>query len=501
MRVLLTALTLCLCTAVAQAQPVPSDTIRIASLTGFPASRFFPNSSWDWGSATIAPLLFDALTQVEEDGEIVPALATQWHAETERLWVFDLRQGIRFSNGEPFTSEAVVSAVAYLKTQEGRTLLNAAQVANITRVEPRGPHRVAIHTVEPDALLPARMRVIHMLPPKYFTETGKVAFIAAPHGTGPFMAETLGVSRSSFIANPHAWRPPQVPKLEWLQVPDGISRVQAILSKAADIAFNVGPGAETVVQEAGAWVDAVYTAGVDTMPFITVKDSPVQDRRIRLAVNYAVNKSLIAATLLDGRTQPATQFTPPGVFGYDPTLPQPFPHDVDRARDLLADAGYPDGVDLTIELYLDSTEKAAIIQQVVSDLAEAGIRLKVVNSTVLDIQQRGLMGGEWNGDMMNLPYFGLPTFDALAVFNAHSCLWSAPWHCDEAITERVLDARATFDQRARLQKTRSILRSLNEDPPALLLFDSVRYFVVTERVTGYRAPFGIIRFHELGLRS
>ena len=499
MRALIIGIAGCLWVLSAQAQPVPSDTIRIASLTGFYTTRFFPNSSWDWGSATLMPLLFDALTQVEEGGEIVPALATGWRAETERLWVFDLRSDVNFSNGEPFTAEAVISAIDYLKTPEGRTLNTSNQVTNIARVERRGDHTVAIHTIEPDAMLPSRMRVIHMLPPKYFAERGKTGFNVAPHGTGPFMAVKLETARSEFVANPYAWRPPQVPKLIWLQVPDGISRVQAILSEAADIAFNVGPGAESVVGESGAWVDAVNAAGVDTMPFITVKDSPVKDKRVRLAVNYAVNKTRIAAKLLEGRTQPATQFAPPGVFAYDYSLPQPFPHDPERARALLAEAGYPNGLDLKIELYLDSTEKAAIVQQIALDLAEAGIRLTIINSTVMDIQQRGLFGGRWEGDMMRLPYYGLPSFDALAPFTVHSCLWLAPFHCDPEITERVLDARSTFDLKERAEKTRALHRSLIADPPALLLFDSVRYFVVTERVTGYRAPFGIIRFHELGL--
>lgn len=482
------------------AQGVPSDTLRIASLTGY-GNSMFPNSSWSWGTATLAPLLYDALTQVEEGGQIVPALATSWHAETENLWVFELRRDVRFSNGEPFTSEAVASAVAFLKTQEGRTLLTSGQVSNITRVEPRGDDTVAIHTAEPDALLPARMRVIYMVPPQHFAEVGRTGFMVDPHGTGPFMVDALGEARSEFVANPYAWRPPKLAKLSWLKLPDGISRVQAILSEAVDIAFNVGPGAEQSVESAGARVDAVYTAGVDTLPFITTKESPVQDRRVRLAVNYAVNKARIAATLLEGGTQPATQFVPPGVFGYDPTLPVPFPHDPARARALLAEAGYPNGVDLTIELYLDSTEKAAIIQQIVSDLAEVGIRLKVAMSTVYDIQQRGLQGGRWEGDMMSLPYIGFPTFDALAVFNVHSCLWHAPFHCDPAIVDRVLDARATFDSEARLQKARAIHRSLIEDPAALLLFDSVRYFVIGKRVREYRAPFGIIQFHELGLKN
>lgn len=490
-----------LCVVPSLAQTIPPDTLRIASLTGY-ARAPFPNDSWNWGSLTLMPLLFEALTEVEEGGEIVPALATDWRAESENLWVFDLRRDVTFSNGEPFTAEAVQSAVEYLKSPEGKVFLTAAQVRNISRVEARDDFTVAFHTIEPDVMLPARLSVIYMLPPKYFEENGKVGFSQAPHGTASFMAVSLEPGRAEFVANPYAWRPPQVQKLVWLQVPDGVSRVQAILSDAVDIAFNVGPGAESVVAPAGARVDAAYTAGVDTMPFITVKaDSPIADRRVRLAVNYAVNKARIAAALFEGGTEPATQFAPPGVFGFDPALPAPFPHDPDRARVLLAEAGYADGVDLTLELYVDSTDKASIVQQIQSDLAGAGIRLNILTSTVLDIQQRGLFGGEWEGDMMNLPYFGLPTFEALAVFNVHSCLWMAPFHCDEALTDRVLDARRTFDLDTRLSQTRELHQALLEDPPALLLFNSVRYFVVGKRVRNYRAPFGIIRFHELGLKT
>jgi peptide/nickel transport system substrate-binding protein len=483
----------------AQAQENPPTELRIASLTGYSANSF-PNNSWDWGAATLMPVMFDALTEVETEGKIVPALATRWRAEDPHTWVFELRKNVRFSNGEPFTAEAVKSAVAYLQSPEGKTLILSREVENIAAVEPRGDFEVIIRTHEPDALLPARMRSIYILPPKHFAQVGKAGFVREQHGSGPFKALKLGPGKSEFVASPYAWRKPKVDRLTFFQVGESLARIQAVMSGAADIAFNVGPGADSVVAKSGARVDAVYTAGVDTMPFITVKDSAVRDPRVRLALNLAVDKARMAKTILDGRTQPATQFAPKYSFGYDDTLPEPFARDVTRAKALLAEAGYAKGLEVEIELYVDGAEKAAIVQQVASDFADAGVTLKITTSTVMDIQERGLYGGRWAGQMMNLPYFAFPSFDALAAFSVHSCLWVMPFHCDEAVTARVKQARGTFDLNDRLVQTRAILREMNATPPALLLFDSVRFFVVGPRVTNYRAPFGIIRYHEVGLK-
>jgi peptide/nickel transport system substrate-binding protein len=483
--------------AAAAQTPTPSE-LRIASLTGYQAASF-PLASWDWGAATLMPVMYDALTEVEDQGKIVPALATSWRAEDERTWVFELRKGVKFSNGEDFTAAAVVAAIEYLKSDEGRALILSREAGDIAAVEPRGVHRVAVTTRAPDALLPARMRSIYMLPPAYFGKVGRVGFLREQHGTGPFQAMRLMPGRGEFKASPDAWRKAKVERLTFLRVGESLARIQAVMSGGADIAFNVGPGADGVAAGGGARIDAVFTAGVDAMPFITVKDSPLRDPRVRLALNYAVDKARMAATILDGRTRPATQFAPPETFGYDASLPEPFPRDLARAKALLAEAGYVKGLELELELYVDGAEKAAIVQQVASDLADVGVRLKITASTVMDIQERGLYGGRWAGQMMNLPYYALPSFDALAAFNVHSCLWMAPFHCDSAVTEQVLDARRTFDPEERRRKTQAIMRQLNADPPALLLFDSVRFFVVGPRVRGYRAPFGIIRFHELKL--
>ncbi|MBM3512582.1 MAG: ABC transporter substrate-binding protein [Alphaproteobacteria bacterium] len=497
-RLALVAVAVAAVAAPASAQSGGQEDLRIVTLTGYSTTPF-PNASWDWGAATLMPVLFEALTEVEDGGQITPALAIRWRAENETTWIFTLRPGVTFSNGEPFDARAVQSAIAYLKSPEGRTLGLAREVENIVAVESRGGSDVAIRIHQPDALLPRKMRAIHMLPPDYFAKVGKDGFAKAPIGSGPFTATRLAVGRAEFAANPSAWRAPRVTRLTFLRVAESTARIQAILSGGADIAFNVGPGADAIVAGSGARVDAVQTAGVDAMPFITVKQSPVKDARVRLALNLAVDKARMADTILDGRTTPATQFAPQHVFGYDPTLTEPFPRDVSRARRLLDEAGYPDGFELELELYVDGAEKAAIVEQVRADLAEVGVRLKITTSTVMDIQERGIYGGRWSGQMMNLPYSGLPSFDALAAFNVHSCLWMAPFHCDQAITSRIEDARRTVDLGQRLAKTRAIIRALNDDPPALLLFDSVRFFVVGARVTGYRAPFGIIRYHEVGL--
>lgn len=459
--------------------------------------RGFPNMMSDWVSSRYWPLLFDALTEVGEDGEILPALAVSWRASDPLTWEFELRPDVKFSNGEPLDSAAVASTLDYLQTEEAIAFPIYHVVRNIARVEPISELRVRIRTTRPDGVLPARLRSIRILPPRYFGQVGRVQFAEAPHGTGPFMAKRLARTRSVFLPNPHAWRPPKWSEVDFLPVRDSIARAQSVISGAVDIAFDTGPEIADAVLESGARLVPHDIGSVDAIPFVTTMDTPLRDKRVRLALNYAVDRQQLIAVFVHGATSPATQFAPHGAFGYMPGLPEAYHYDPAKAKRLLAEAGYPNGFDTALELWADGTNQGAMYQQVTSNLRAVGVRVRIVQVPVLQWQAEGLYGGKWEAPMFNFPYIALPSFDALDALATHSCLWSKPFNCDREIADRILEAQETFDTLARLERTRAVLDAFRADPPAILLFPSIHFDLVGKRMQPFTAPFGFIRYQEL----
>src|SRR5687767_10807856 len=125
------------------------------------------------------------------------------------------------------------------------------------------------------------------------------------------MAETLRPGRSTFVRNPNAWRPPKVDRIDFVQVGDALARAQGVVSGSVDIALNTGPSVGDFVAPSGARLVAHEIGSVDAMPFVTVMKGPLQDRRVRLALNYAVNKQPLIDAFVGGATKPATSFAAP----------------------------------------------------------------------------------------------------------------------------------------------------------------------------------------------
>lgn len=482
---------------VALALPVQAkDPIVIATQDVRPIQGF-PNVYIDWITSRYQPALFDALTEVAEGGEIKPALATAWRAKDPLTWEFDLREGVTFSNGEPFTAEAVIQVIAYLQTDEAAGFPIRQHVSDIAAVERVTDHKIVIRTKRPDPALAARLRTVRILPPKYFASVGRTGFARQPHGTGPFVAQKMERTRTVFVANPHAWRKPKWHEINFVPVGEPIARAQGVISGAVDVAFNTGPSVADLLEGTGARLVPYEIASVDAIPFVTTMDTPLRDKRVRLALNYAVNRAPLIAAFVHGATTPATQFAPPGTFGYTPGLPPAYAYDPAKAKALLAEAGYPNGFETAIELWSDGTENDAIHQQVVADLGAVGVKVRIVQVPIIQWQNEGLYGGKWEAPMFNFAYNAMPTFDALQALVTHSCLWTKPFNCDRAMADKIVDARETFDPAARLAKTRTLFAALLEDPAAILLFPSIRFDVVGKRMAPYGAPFGFPRYQDL----
>jgi peptide/nickel transport system substrate-binding protein len=457
-----------------------------------------PYMTGGWPGLAIWPAIYDGLAELQADGSLAPALALSWAFEDEYTWVFRLREGVRFSNGEPFNAHTVVQVMAYLLQPESARLSIVREVRNIESVAARDDFTLVVKTREPDRFTPAKFAAVKMIEPKAFAALGAEAYARAPIGTGPYQVESWGLNEIRMRENPFAWRRPIVKRLRIVALPEVGARVKALQSDTVDVALQLGPDDIAQVEAAGDVMTSNYLGGIVAMPFILVRDTPFNDVRVRRAVNYAVNRQAIVDVLLAGRTRLASQTTAHTAIGYVEAL-EPYPYDPEKAKALLREAGFPNGFTFTTDVYVTGANAdAAVYQQVANDLAQVGLTMKL-NVMAFPRYTEALYQGNWTGEMMLFSYGTLPSMDPIATYQYHSCAWVKPWVCDPALQSLIERTQTTFDLDARTALVQELLRRTHDEPLGLYLHETNRFDGVAPRVQGYRAPFGFPHYWEMSL--
>lgn len=473
-----------------------AKTIRIGT-QNLPTGLGSPFGSFNIPTAAPLDAMFDALTMIDENGATQPALAENWEAETPTTWVFHLRRDVAFSNGEPFDANAVVAVVNTLLSgpAASSSLGTTLQRMSVTGAIARDTHTVAISTKNADALFAQYMSALRVPAPKAMADAGLDAFALAPIGTGPFVATSWGESRITMTAFDKSWRPPKETGLEIIQLSDGASRRQAVISGSVDIGLWLSPEDVEPIEAAGGRMWIRPEPGTNFLAFVTVKESPLQDVRVRLALNYAVNKQRMIDIFLNGAVQPASQIAHSMSFGYNEDL-RPYSYDPERAKRLLTEAGYPDGFDLpTLLVPGGSANSQDWYQQIASDLSQIGVRMQI-RPTRLPNYLDYMYNGGWPSLAFAMSAY---TFDPLAAYRIRSCTWTHPYHCDPNMIPLIDMARSarTPDERARL--TRDVLRHEHENPPGIFLWQNVSFEGLGPRVKDYWSGADTIQVENIRL--
>ncbi len=485
--------------ALAACTPTPDDAVSnsaVLAMPSFPGGKGNPYTGYATPSITLFSAIFDGFTNLRADGSFEPALATDWEQLDELTWEFELRKGVRFSNGEPFDASSVVRAARFLQSEEADLFVIQRELGVLDRVEELDTHRVRITTDRPVPLLPRVLSAFRIVAPDYWDEVGPQVFATAPVGTGPFAVDSWGEAAIRLVRNDGAWRPPKLDRLDVLRVSDPSVRLQTLTSGDVDIALTLSPEDRDLLAASGYSLTSTRAPNNIVFTFITADDGPLKDSRVRRALNLAVDRAAIIDVFLDGAVPVPSQPALPTAFGYNPSL-EPLPYDPESARALLADAGYPDGFELTIEVITGvSTNDALIYQQIFSDLRKVGV---VVKPQIITIAQlvTGIGSGQWRGQSFLLDYNLLPALDAAGIMSIHSCLRRIAWYCDESIMPLVDEIRSEPNREAREKLTQALMTELVESPPALLLFEAVSFDAHSDRIRGYRAGFGIIEYEDI----
>jgi peptide/nickel transport system substrate-binding protein len=446
--------------------------------------------------------LFDPLSLSEpETGRIIPWLATGWTQEDPLTWSVTLRDGVKFSDGTALTAASVVGTYAYLQSEAARIESVAQEVAGIDRVETRDAQTAVFHLKRPDPLFARILSIVPIVEPGALARLGVDGFARAPVGTGPFVLERWDSDRILFKPSRHAWSPSPISEMEMIALADSSSRLQALLSGAVDYSTSIEIGDIEPLRRVGGREMPVMGAVSMTYNFVTAgrPASPFADKRVRQAMNYAVDKQAITQVLLGGLTKPVGQPASPQAFGHDPSI-APYPHDPAKAKSLLAEAGYGSGFTFTLQLIAGQTVgDTAIVQQVAADLAKIGVTMRIEPVTAQTFTRLS-RSGEWAGDAFAAGYGAEPNLDGLRGMRQFSCLNPTPWYCDRAVQSEIDSALAATEVEARETLTRAVMRRYHEEAPSLYLYEQLRLFGLGPRVKSFAVSGPRLRFDQISLK-
>ncbi|HEX3178295.1 MAG TPA: ABC transporter substrate-binding protein [Methylomirabilota bacterium] len=324
--------------------------------------------------------LHDALVKPMPGQPMAPSLAESWTVSKDGLvYDFVLRKNVRFHNGDPLSGEDVKFSF-----ERYRGAAAAALKSKVARVEVVDPLRVRFVLKQPwpDFMTfyatPAT-GAAWIVPRKYVEKVGEDGFKKAPVGAGPyrFVSFTPGVELVVEAFDGYWRKPPRVKTLAFRVIQDESTRLAALKRGEVDVAYSItGPLAEELKRTPGLGLKSTSFPFTVWLVFTEQWDpkSPWHDRRVRLAANLAMDRDAINQALYLGLATPAHSFIPRGLDYF--WAPPPYPHDPMRARQLLAEAGYPNGFTAG-ELSGDTVYGASIGEPVVNDLQAVGIRLKL----------------------------------------------------------------------------------------------------------------------------
>lgn len=476
--------------------PAQATSLKIVTQS-LPETRGNPHSYRGLPTALVNQAIFEPLLNVGPGGEIKPGLITSWTQEDRLRWSFKLREGIRFSNQEPFDTAAVIAAFEYLLgTPTAADMLAATTVrAKVARVTARDAHTLVVETKVPDPLLPLHIAEVRTPAPGAWAK-GIESFGNNPIGTGPYKVRQWETARVRLVPNPLAAQPGTFSDLEIRMLPDQYARAQALTSGSADIAMDIA------AESADAFPDPSYRLAARTatmitfIQFVTVGDSPLKDVNVRRALNYAIDKEKLISVFLRGAVPPATQFTHSGAFGYNFNL-KPYPYDPDKAKALLDAAKFDYKRKIPIVFVNGSGPDAAIYQQIGSDLGRIGVQVEFRPMT-LATWIGHLQAGDWPGAAF---VTGVQGNDPVQAFTTRSCDWPHPHHCDLELMPKLAAARASEDPVQLKGLIGELMAHENANPPGLLLWQRVAFDGLSPRIENYATGQDRVMFDQLTVKE
>ena len=396
-----------------------------------------PHAQNEGPTHMVSRQVYESLVTRVVDMSIEAQLATSWEAKDPETWVFTIRDGVVFSDGSSLKASDVVFSI-------NRALTGASDmielIDSITSVKATFNNQVEIKTEGPNPILLNQLSQIFIMSEAWSKKNGceqSQDFDASQEtfcsinamGTGPFKITLREQNtRTVFERNGNWWGDQSqhnIDKIELLPIKNDATRVAALLS--GDIDFTNFTPAQDIKRINGSALHKVESTpqartiffgmdqGSDELRSSNIKGkNPLKDKKVRLAMYHALDMNAIKDKVMRGLSEPAGMITFPGVQGYTKELDARLPYDPNMSKKLLADAGYPDGFEITLDCpnnrYINDE---AICVAAVSMLAKVGIKVNL-NALPKSIHFKNLQNDLSDFYMLG---WGVPTFDSHYVYS------------------------------------------------------------------------------------
>ncbi|MGU3586656.1 ABC transporter substrate-binding protein [Rhodococcus sp. C26F] len=359
------------------------------------------------------PLVGEDLTTTDGTPELVPVLATGWdHSEDGRTWTFQLREGVTFHDGSPFDAEALHKNVRRVwdRSYEYFDEESAGRVkvwfANLTNAAPTGDYTYTFEFDRPflgfPRILAQSMYTLPVGNPVVWETYGNDGFAEHPEGTGPyrFVSRAIG-DRIELERNENYWgEPPHLHTLTFRIIPNNQTRVASLINGEVDLISYVQPDDVETLENAG--IDVPEGTGAELIYFSFNRRNPVfDDDRVREALIHGLDRQALADEVYNGYATPQYSFLPPGNEAYRDEVTD-FEYDPERARQLLADAGYGPG-ELRFNLVVDVANEN-VGQWLQAHLKQIGVETEVVSLDRVNYSAR--VYNPQPGDGLSIDEFG-----------------------------------------------------------------------------------------------
>jgi peptide/nickel transport system substrate-binding protein len=367
-------------------QPAPPPRRKLTIAVGGAFNSMDPHYFNFGPNNALTSYVFEPLIRFDPKFQPKPALAVSWKALDEKTWEIKLREGVTFHDGTPFTADDVAFSFARIPT----LLLSPGSfiyaVKPVTRLEIVDPHTLRLHTAAPVPLMPYNLTNVAIVA-KHLGDGMTTATFNSLHtaiGTGPYRITAFSAGEQATFQRNDSWwdTPPYWTTVAYRLVTDNAARIASLRTGESDIIDQV-PTTDVAALKNNPKVTVIATPGQRLIylapdatrkltPFATdqsgqpLEINPLRDPRVRRALSMAINREGLKDHIMDGFAAPTGQLMPDGLSGYEPAITVD-PFEPDRAKRLLAEAGYPLGFGLTLHApnnrYVNDAKLAEAVAQ------------------------------------------------------------------------------------------------------------------------------------------